>query len=736
MTPQSLAPNDVPFFNQDVVQTIESGSHHDPHSVLGVHPAATAQGHSSWTIRALRPLAQTVTILTADGHTHSLTHRGHSVWEGVSSSRPRLPYIVDATYSDGSHWRVVDPYQFAPTISNSDLHAIDNGTHEELWKVLGSHYTTAHESVGTAFTVWAPHARAVRVVGDFNGWNGTLHAMRSMGSSGVWDLFIPDTQPGMLYKYEILTGSGSWVLKIDPMARLSQTPPDTASITTTSSYEWRDQAWVHNRTNTDPHRGRLSIYELHLGSWRKGLSYRTIADPLIDYVSALGFTHVEFMPLAEHPFGGSWGYQVTGYYSPTSRYGTPDDLRYLIDRLHGAGIGVIMDWVPGHFPKDDWGLARFDGEPLYEHADPHRGEHPDWGTYIFDYGNPRVRNFLVSNALYWLEEFHVDGLRVDAVASMLYLDYSRGPGEWEPNVYGGNDNLEARAFLVELTSLAYRRNPGTVIIAEESTSYPGITTMTSQGGLGFGFKWNMGWMHDTVHYMQEDPLWRGQHHNLLTLPFSYAWSENYILPISHDEVVHGKGSLLAKMPGNSDQKVANVRVFLAAMWTQPGKQLLFMGQEFGQSTEWNETLGVEWGVLERPAHHGIWLLVQELNRIQKNYPALWSLDNDPAGFEWLDGADSSNNVISFLRKGDKRDSVAVILNFSGLTHTGYRIGLPHSGRWQEVLNTDALAFGGSGQGNSGSVTANGEPWVGQRASALLTLPALSAIVLAYQCHDT
>ena len=718
-----------PSHIDETLRTVATGSYHDPHSVLGIHPTSTESENTSWVVRALRPLAQSVRVLHADGSVFELSHIAHGVWEGTSPLFPQLPYTVDACYPDGSHWQVVDPYQFAPTIADSDLNAFDHGRHEELWKILGSHQKIVDGTSGTAFSVWAPHARAVRVVGDFNGWDGTLHGLRSMGSSGVWELFVPGTAAEMLYKYDILTAAGTWVRKIDPMAQYAQTPPDTASRTTISSYEWADTEWLQQRNTSNPHLKRLSIYELHLGSWRPGLNYRTIAEPLIEYIRELGFTHVEFLPLAEHPFGGSWGYQVTGYYAPTSRYGSPDDLRYLIDRLHGAGIGVIMDWVPGHFPKDDWGLARFDGEPLYEHGDPRRGEHPDWGTYIFDYGNPRVRNFLVANALYWLEEFHVDGLRVDAVASMLYLDYSRSHGEWEPNVHGGNDNLEARAFLTELTTTAYRRNPGVLMIAEESTSYPGITTMTSQGGLGFGFKWNMGWMHDTLHYIQEDPLWRGQHHGLLTLPMSYAWSENYILPISHDEVVHGKGSLLTRMPGTAEQKIANVRVFLAAMWTQPGKQLLFMGQEFGQPSEWSESLGTEWGVLELPAHRGVWALVQALNTLQSEYPALWSRDNDPAGFEWIDGSDSKNNVVSFLRKGTHGDCVAVIMNFSGLTHTGYRLGLPRPGRWEEILNTDATVFGGFGQGNNGSVNAQSEPWTGQPASVLLTLPALSAIVL-------
>jgi 1,4-alpha-glucan branching enzyme len=483
------------------------------------------------------------------------------------------------------------------------------------------------------------------------------------------------------------------------------------------------------RAASNPHDAAMSVYEMHLGSWRPGLGYRDIADPLIEYVTQLGFTHIEFMPLAEHPYGPSWGYQVTGYFAPTSRFGHPDDLRYLIDRLHQAGIGVIMDWVPAHFPKDEWALGRFDGEPLYEHSDPRRGEHPDWGTYIFDLGRSQVRNFLVANALYWLEEFHIDGLRVDAVASMLYLDYSRSEGQWLPNALGGRENLEAISFLQEVTATAYKRAPGIVMIAEESTSWPGVTKPTSDGGLGFGMKWNMGWMHDTLSYMSRNPMWRSHHHGEITFSFLYAFSENFLLPISHDEVVHGKGSLLGKMPGDQWQKLANVRAYLAFMWAHPGKQLLFMGQEFGQPSEWSEERGLDWWILDQPVHQGLHRLVGQLNRVYRETPAFWELDNSPAGFEWLEGGDAGNNVIAFERRDAHGAPIVAVVNFSGNLVGGYRLPLPRAGRWREVINTDAAEFGGSGVGNYGSVEATSTPWGGRPASVELTLPPLAALYL-------
>jgi 1,4-alpha-glucan branching enzyme len=657
----------------------------------------------------------------------SLGHLAHGVWQGVNVLGLQA-YRIEARYEDGTVWTADDPYRFSPTVGELDLHLIREGRHERLWDVLGAHHGEHGEVVGTAFAVWAPNATAVRVAGDFNGWNGVGSAMRSMGSSGVWELFLPAVSPGAVYKFELRGRDGRWHLKADPLARLAEVPPATGSVVTVSDHAWGDDEWMRARVSRDPHSGPMSVYELHLGSWRPGLGYREAADALIDYLTPLGYTHVEFLPLAEHPFGGSWGYQVTGYYAPTSRFGRPDDLRYLIDRLHGAGIGVLMDWVPGHFPKDEWALARFDGEPLYEHPDPRRGEQKDWGTLVFDFGRAEVRNFLVANALYWLEEFHVDGLRVDAVASMLYLDYSRADGEWVPNVHGGRENLEAIAFLQEANATAYKRNPGIVMIAEESTSFPGITAPTSAGGLGFGLKWNMGWMHDSLQYMHEDPLYRSYHHGEITFSFVYAFSEQFLLPISHDEVVHGKGSLVNKMPGDHWQKLANTRAYLAFMWAHPGKQLLFMGQEFGQLSEWSEERGLDWWVLDQPTHRGLWDLVARLNALYRTEPALWRHDHDPRGFQWLDGGDAQSNVVAFARIGDG-DPLVCVSNFAGVPHTDYRLPMPFAGEWEELLNTDAVEYGGSGAGNLGTVTATDAPWGGLRASAVLTLPPLGTLWL-------
>lgn len=727
--PEGAAAVDLPAIDDGVLHAVATGSYHDPHAVLGQHQVAAPGVEDPITvIRALRPLAEAVFAILPTGAHIELAHLAHGIWQGVDIVGPGA-YELEARYSGGATWTSDDPYRFLPAIGELDLHLIREGRHEQLWTALGAHVRDLGGVVGTAFTVWAPHARAVRVVGDFNGWDGTLHAMRNMGASGVWELFVPGLGEGAIYKFDLLGANGEWVRKIDPMAQAAETPPNTASVVTVSRHAWQDGDWMDRRATTDPHAGPMSIYELHFGSWRPGLGYRDAADQLIDYVGALGYTHVEFLPLAEHPFGGSWGYQVTGYYAPTSRFGSPDDLKYLIDRLHQAGIGVILDWVPGHFPKDDWALARFDGQALYEHPDPRRGEHKDWGTYIFDYGNSQVRNFLVANALFWLEEFHIDGLRVDAVASMLYLDYSRNDGEWEPNIHGGRENLEAIGFLQEVTATSYKRNPGTVMIAEESTSYAGVTAPTSSGGLGFGLKWNMGWMHDALQYIHEDPMWRSYHHSEITFSFVYAWSENFLLPISHDEVVHGKGSLIGKMPGDHWQQLANVRAFLSFMWAHPGKQLLFMGQEFGQYSEWSEERGLDWWMLDQPSHRGLWNLVAQLNAVYRDNPQLWSLDNDPAGFEWLDGSDAAGNVLAFLRKDRDGSPIAVLLNFSGNPHEGYRVGLPFAGEWEELLNTDASDFGGSGVGNFGGVTAHDEPWMGRPASAVLTLPPLGALYL-------
>jgi 1,4-alpha-glucan branching enzyme len=705
--------------SENVLDTVATGSYHAPHDVLGPH-----ETEDGWVIRARRPLARTVTALLDDDTTVELEHVRGGIWEGRSQERPSS-YVLQATYEDGSEHREDDPYRHLPTLGELDIHLIREGRHEQLWDVLGAHVRHFPGADGVSFAVWAPNARAVRVVGDFNGWNGQGHSMRSMGSSGIWELFVPGLAAGAVYKYELLTSWGEWIGKADPMAQRAEIPPATASVVTETDYEWGDDEWMRARAARSPVDQPMSVYELHLGSWRQGLGYRDAADEIIEHVTSLGFTHVEFLPLAEHPFGGSWGYQVSGYYAPSSRYGSPDDLRYLIDRLHQADIGVIMDWVPGHFPKDAFALARFDGEALYEHPDPRRGEHKDWGTLIFDYGRREVRNFLVANALYWLEEFHVDGLRVDAVASMLYLDYSREPGEWLPNEHGGRENLEAIGFLQEVNATAYKRYPGIAMIAEESTSFPGVTAPTSQGGLGFGFKWNMGWMNDSLVYFSRDPMYREHHEGELSFSFVYAFSENYVLPISHDEVVHGKGSLFARMPGDHWQKLANMRAFLAYMWAHPGKQLLFMGQEFGQMSEWSEGRSLDWWMLDQPSHRQLQDFVASLNGVYRANAPLWSRDTDGAAFSRLGSPAWNPSVSAFARRDHHGNTVVAACNFSGVPIHDYELDLPEPGPWQELLNSDAEAYGGSGVGNFGGVTAD------ETGRARVTLPPLGVLYLGH-----
>ncbi|MEV0585695.1 1,4-alpha-glucan branching protein GlgB [Nonomuraea sp. NPDC050310] len=705
-------------------ERLAGGAHHDPHSILGAHP-----GPEGISFRALRPLAERVTVIFEDGTRHEAEHVAHGVFEATVAGLDKAPgYTFEVRYAGGEPYIAHDPYRHWPTLGEVDLHLIGEGRHERLWEALGARVMRHEEVEGTAFAVWAPNARGVRVVGDFNHW-GTDYPMRSLGRSGVWELFIPGLGAGERYKYQILGVDGVWRDKADPMARRTEVPPQTASVVEASGYAWGDADWRAELAESQAQRRPMSVYEVHLGSWRPGLSYEQLATELVDYVHEMGFTHVEFLPVAEHPFGGSWGYQVTSYYAPTSRFGTPDEFRFLVDRLHQAGIGVFLDWVPAHFPMDDWALARFDGTPLYEHADPARGEHPDWGTYVFDFGRREVRNFLVANALYWLEEFHIDGLRVDAVASMLYLDYSRREGEWTPNVHGGRENLDAVEFLKELNEVCYRRVPGIATIAEESTAWPGVSRPVYLGGLGFGFKWNMGWMHDTLAYLKHEPVFRQYHHHQATFSLMYAFSENFVLPLSHDEVVHGKGSLLGKLPGDEWQRFAQLRALFAYMWAHPGKQLLFMGGEFGQGSEWSEERGLDWWVLQFDGHQGVQKAVRDLNRVYRETPALWELDHTPEGFRWIDADDASGNTLSFLRYAADGSALACVVNFSGEPHEDYRIGLPEAGQWSEVLNTDAFEYAGSGVGNLGAVEASGPAWHGLPYSAVLRVPPLGAIWL-------
>ena len=717
----------------DELAAIAAGEHRDPHRVLGAH-----LGEGIITFRVVRPLAKQVSIVMGDERVE-LRHEQDGIWAGAIAGDAMPDYRIAAQYEGSDEQIFDDPYRFMPTLGDVDIHLIGEGRHEQLWTVLGAHVRTypsiMGDVTGTAFAVWAPNARAVRVVGDFNHWDGVAHSMRVLGSSGIWELFVPGVGEGTNYKFEILCSDGVRRAKADPMARLAETAPATASKVTQSHYEWNDAEWMEHRARTNPHTGAMSTYEVHLGSWREGHSYRDLAEHLVNYVKDLGFTHVEFMPVMEHPYPPSWGYHVTSYYAPNSRFGNPDDFKFLVDRLHQEGIGVILDWVPGHFATDEWALARFDGQALYEHPDPRRGWHPEWGSNIFDYGRPQVRNFLVANALYWLEEFHADGLRVDGVASMLYLDYARKEGEWEPNKFGGRENLEAVQLLQETNATAYKRTPGAVIIAEESTSWPGITRPTNGGGLGFGLKWNMGWMHDALDYFANDPIYRQYHHNELTFAMTYAYSENYVLPISHDEVVHGKGSFLRKMPGDRWKQLANVRAFLAFQWAHPGKQLIFMGCEFAQEAEWADGRSLDWWLLDQPAHYGVHALVKDLNRTYTSHPALWQLDHKPEGFTWLNADDSGRNAYTWLRFAEPeadgyRPVVAVAVNLSGEPHYDVRVGLPHPGTWNELLNTDAQAYGGSGVGNLGSVEAEAIPWDGQPYSARVTMPPLGAVWLA------
>ena len=689
------------------IDRLLAGHHHDPHAILGGHP-----GPDGVTIRALRPLAETVTLILPGGSRVPMRHVYQGVFSVTVPGETVPDYRVAVTYPGTAETVGDDPYRHLPTLGEVDLHLIAEGRHEQLWAVLGAR---ARPDVGaTSFAVWAPNARGVRVIGDFNHWDGRAHPMRSLGGSGIWELLIPGVGSGATYKYDICGPDDTWHRKADPLASWAERPPATASRVFESGYSWGDAQWQAQRAERDMVASPMSIYEVHLGSWRPGLDYRELASQLTSYVSELGFTHVEFLPVSEHPFGGSWGYQVTSYYAPSARFGTPDDFRYLIDCLHQAGIGVLLDWVPAHFPRDVWALARFDGTPLYEHPDPHRGEHPDWGTLIFDYGRPEVRNFLVANALFWLEEFHADGLRVDAVASMLYLDYSRKAGEWSPNALGGRENLDAVSFLREVNATCYRRVPGIAMIAEESTAWPGVTRPVHLGGLGFGFKWNMGWMHDTLSYLSRDPVHRTYHHDEITFSMIYAYSEHYILPLSHDEVVHGKRSLLRKFSGDEWRQFAGLRSLLAFQWAHPGKQLLFMGSEFGQGDEWSEQAGLQWHVLEYPRHAGVQQLVKDLNAVYAAQPALWQQDSSPAGFQWIDASDSAGNVLSFLRFGADGSVLACVANFAAMPHHGYRIGLPSAGPWAEILNTDAEVYGGAGVGNYGTVEATTEPWHGRR----------------------
>jgi len=724
--------------DKEAVEALWQARNGDPFAVLGVH---------AWdgrkVVRVFRPDAIGVKITVRTVHAGEVeesvlemgcTHEG--VFEVLLHESPAyLTYTLEIALKTGGTLQTADPYSFQRLLSGFDAHLFSEGQHWKLYDRLGAHCETVEGIRGCVFRVWAPNARRVSVVGDFNQWDGRIHPMKKLLECGVWELFLPEIGEGAHYKFEVLNVWGHVVLKSDPFAFFSQNGLQTASLVfALNQFQWSDEVWMTERRQKEWHRSPVSIYEVHLASWQRqledggrALTYRELAHSLIPYVKEMGYTHVELLPVAEHPFEGSWGYQVTGFFAPTSRHGNPDDFRYFINTAHQAGIGVILDWVPGHFPKDLHGLAAFDGTRLYEHADPRQGEHNDWGTLIFNYGRNEVRNFLIANALFWLEQYHIDGLRVDAVASMLYLDYSRKAGEWVPNCHGGRENLEAIHFLKRFNEVCYQRFPGIMTIAEESTAWPGVSRPSHLGGLGFGFKWNMGWMHDFLRYMSRAPVHRKYHQGEITFSLLYAFHEHFVLVFSHDEVVHGKGSMLAKMPGDPWQKFANLRMLYAWMYAHPGKKLLFMGGEFGQWGEWNHNTSLDWHLLGSPLHDGLRRLVQHLNWLYQNEPALYELDDSYAGFEWLDFRDADNSVVAFQRKSAAGDVLVFVVNATPVLRRDYRIGVSEPGFYQEILNTDAEIYGGSNKGNYGGAWAQGQSWQGRPHSLVLQLPPLAVI---------
>jgi 1,4-alpha-glucan branching enzyme len=726
---------------------ILSAEHPDPFRVLGMHTVSIG-GELRLVVRAFLPGAEAVWLADAAGRDVGPMECVHP--DGFFETLlPRgtgsFPYRLRIDWRGRDEAELTaDPYSFDACISDFDLYLMGEGTHLRLWEVLGARPMEIDGVAGVAFGVWAPAARRVSVVGNFNGWDGRRHPMRLHPAQGVWEIFIPGLEPGTVYKYEVLPRSGAAFLKADPLAFAAELRPDTGSvIADLRGYAWGDAEWMDRRRGVDFCTVPMTVYEVHLGSWKRvpqdgdrPLTYREIAHELADYVTELGFTHVELLPVMEHPYDPSWGYQVTGYYAPTSRFGAPDDFRYFVDHLHQRGIGVILDWVPAHFPKDAFALRRFDGTALYEHEDPRQGEHPDWGTLVFNFGRNEVRNFLVSNALYWLEEYHIDGLRVDAVASMLYLDYSRQPGQWVPNRYGGRENLEAIDFLQQLNASVRDRHPGALMIAEESTSWPGVTQPVHLGGLGFHLKWNMGWMNDFLRFMREETIHRKYHFNLLTFSLMYAFSEKFVLPFSHDEVVHGKGSLINKMPGDAWQKAANLRLALGAMWAHPGKKLLFMGAELGQWREWSEGRSLDWHLLDEPLHAGVQRWMKDLNALYLAEPALWANDFSHTGFQWIDFHDVEQSVLSFIRRGEAPgEELLFVLNFTPLPRRAYHLGVPHPGRWREVLNSDADLYGGGNVGNGGAVQTVPLAAHGHGQSLPLTLPPLGILVLRHETEQ-
>ncbi|MBP3345577.1 MAG: 1,4-alpha-glucan branching protein GlgB [Alphaproteobacteria bacterium] len=722
------------LLSKEEMEAVISGNHGNVFAVLGIHKD---KGSKEVFIRTYQPHAKSVELLKYDdsslGYLTKLDDRGF--FQINVGAVDNFPYRFRIENDLGQFYIKEDEYRFPSVLGDIDVYLLAEGNHLEMYKRFGAHVMEMDGIKGVGFAVWAPNAKRVSVVGGFNNWDGRAHVMRKHPTCGVWDIFIPGIGAGELYKYEIKTQEDYILVKSDPVAFWSEKRPNTASVVYDSKYHWNDDGWMNYREEHNSFDKPMSIYEVHLGSWRRKdgnefLTYRELADTLVPYVSNMGFTHVEFLPLTEHPLDSSWGYQVVGMFSPTSRFGTPDDLRYLIDKFHEANIAVIMDWVPAHFPKDGHGLNEFDGTHLYEHADPRKGEHSDWGTKIYNYGRTEVCNFLCASALYWLKEFHIDGLRVDAVASMLYLDYSRKNGEWIPNIYGGNENLEAISFLRRMNELVYGQNKGAFTCAEESTAWPMVSRPTSMGGLGFGYKWNMGWMNDTLKYISKDPIYRRFHHGMLTFGLLYAFNENFILPISHDEVVHGKGSMLSKMPGDEWQKFANLRAYYGFMYTHPGKKLLFQGCEFGQDWEWNSEESLRWHLLEYPMYKGMQNCVRDLNYMYKGNPAFYEVDFDYRGFEWIDHSNADDSVISYMRKGSTPgDYMIVICNFTPVVRHDFRIGVHERIKYQEIFNSDDVNYWGSGVKNEGFMEAGDIPANGKEFSIEVTLPALSTIVI-------
>ena len=722
------------------IDLILSAEHPDPFGFLGAHPAEK-DGKQGKVIRIFRPDAAELEVKGLKGEFELEAEKVHKdgffqVWLDGKDEVP-LYEILWKSSKGTEHSLPADPYHFGPIMGEQDAHYLGEGKHRRMFEVYGAHPRKIGGVTGMSFAVWAPNAQRVSLVADFNQWDGRIHPMRKRIEAGFWEIFIPGVGFGEHYKFELKGGDGSLFAKSDPVAFYSQCREQTASITyDLSQYKWKDGDWMDQRKKVDIYKEPFSIYEVHLNSWalvpeegNRHLTYREFAKRLVDHVVELGFTHIELMPVSEYPFDGSWGYQVTGYFAPTSRFGTPDDFRYFVDICHQRGIGVLVDWVPGHFPKDAHGLARFDGTELYEHAHPFEGEHKDWGTLIFNYGRHEVRNFLIANALFWFEEYHIDGLRVDAVASMLYRDYSREEGEWIPNQYGGRENLEALDFLREMNTVCYSEHPGIIMIAEESTAFGGVSHPVDSGGLGFGFKWNMGWMHDMLEYMQKDPVHRTHHHDMATFAMIYAYDENFILVLSHDEVVHGKHSLLDKMPGDNWQKFANLRLFLAWMYAHPGKKLLFQASEVAPFTEWDASKSVDWHLLQYPEHNGVNQLVKDLNRLYKDEASLHELDHSPEGFEWIEGHDYQNSVFAFLRKGKDSQPVLILVNATPVPRPHYKVGVPISGYWKEILNTDAEVYSGSNLGNNGGVETSAEGSHGRPYSITVQIPPLATVML-------